>query len=37
EWWRIYNFERPHSALKGKTPQQIWLNQEELYLKMAAA
>ena len=37
EWWRIYNFERPHSSLKGKTPQQIWLNQEELYLKMAAA
>lgn len=34
-WWQVYNFERPHSALKGKTPQEVWLNQDELYLKMA--
>ena len=27
-WWNSYNFDRPHSALKGKTPQMVYKNQE---------
>ena len=23
-WWNVYNFERPHSSLKGKTPQMVY-------------
>jgi putative transposase len=27
KWWNCYNFDRPHSALKGKTPQMVYQNQ----------
>lgn len=36
-WWNSYNFERPHSALKGKTPQMVYSNQEYLQSRMVAA
>ncbi len=36
-WWNSYNFGRPHSALKGKTPQMVWNNQGYLQSRMAAA
>ena len=37
KWWNSYNFGRPHSALKGKTPQMVYKNQEYLQSKMVAA
>lgn len=37
EWWNSYNFGRPHSALKGKTPQMLWANQDYLQSRMVAA
>ena len=36
-WWNSYNFGRPHSALKGKTPQMVYKNQEYLQSKLVAA
>lgn len=37
EWWNSYNFGRPHSALKGKTPQMLWAKQDYLQSRMVAA
>lgn len=34
KWWNIYNFDRPHSALKGKTPQMVYKNQGYLQSKV---
>lgn len=36
-WWNSYNFDRPHSALKGKTPQMVYKNQEYLQSIVVAA
>jgi putative transposase len=36
KWWNSYNFGRPHSALKGKTPQMVYKNQDYLQSIMVA-
>lgn len=35
-WWNVYNFERPHSSLRGQTPQSVFEKNEKLYLKTVA-
>lgn len=34
KWWNSYNFERPHTALRGKTPQMVYKNQSYLQSKV---
>ncbi|TAG99712.1 MAG: transposase [Sphingobacteriales bacterium] len=33
-WWNVYNFDRPHTALMGKTPQMVYQNQSYLQSKV---